>query len=32
MKQILSDQNNAYIPVMATSRKQFTHLLLIEVG
>ena len=31
MKQILSDQNNAYIPVMATSRKQFTHLLWIDV-
>jgi len=27
MKQILCNQNYAYISVMASSRKQFTHLL-----
>jgi len=31
MKQIFSDQNNAYISVMATSWKQFPHLLRIDV-
>jgi len=31
MKQILCDQNDAYIPVMATSRIQFAHLLSIDV-